>query len=61
MDRVILDKKVDSILRCLTRIEQRLPIDEETFLLDYDAQDVVVFSSVRLGFCMFTNKQIFTK
>lgn len=47
MDSVILDKKVDSILRCLGRIEQRLPIDEEKFLLDYDAQDVVVLNITR--------------
>lgn len=47
MDSVILDKKIDSILRCLARIEQRLPIDEEEFFLDYDAQDVVVLNITR--------------
>lgn len=47
MDSVILDKKIDSILRCLTRIEQRLPMDEVSFMLDYDAQDVVVLNITR--------------
>ena len=47
MDKIILDKKIDSILRCLARIEQRLPSDEETFLEDYDAQDVVVLNITR--------------
>ncbi len=47
MDKIILDKKIDSILRCLARIEQRLPADEETFLEDYDAQDVVVLNITR--------------
>ena len=42
-----MDKKIDSILRCLTRIEQRLPMDEEEFFLDYDAQDVVVLNITR--------------
>jgi uncharacterized protein YutE (UPF0331/DUF86 family) len=47
MDSVVLEKKVDSILRYLTRIEQRLPINEEQFLSDYDAQDVVVLNITR--------------
>ena len=47
MDSIILDKKIDSILCCLTRIEQRLPINEDEFLLDYDAQDVVVLNISR--------------
>ena len=47
MDSVIMDKKIDSILRCLTRIEQRLPMDEVSFMLDYDAQDVVVLNITR--------------
>ena len=47
MNKIILEKKIDSILRCLTRIEQRLPIDEKMFLSDYDAQDVVVLNITR--------------
>jgi len=37
-------KKIDSILRCLNRIQQRLPETEADFIKDYDAQDVVVLN-----------------
>jgi uncharacterized protein YutE (UPF0331/DUF86 family) len=47
MDKIILDKKIDSILRCLVRIEQRLPVSIESFMEDYDAQDVVVLNITR--------------
>jgi len=47
MDRIVLEKKIDSILRCLTRIEQRLPAKESEFIQDYDAQDVVVLNLTR--------------
>ncbi|MCK5663954.1 MAG: DUF86 domain-containing protein [Thiotrichaceae bacterium] len=42
-----MDKKIDSILRCLNRIQQRLPDTESEFLVDYDAQDVVVLNLTR--------------
>jgi len=47
VDKIILEKKIDSILRCLTRIEERLPLQEKDFVLDYDAQDVVVLNITR--------------
>ena len=47
MDNIILEKKIDSILRCIARIEERLPENEENFLKDYDAQDVIVLSRTR--------------
>ncbi len=47
MDRIILEKKIDSILRCLIRIEGRLPSHKKEFVLDYDAQDVVVLNLTR--------------
>jgi uncharacterized protein YutE (UPF0331/DUF86 family) len=47
MDKIILDKKIDSILRCLARIEHRLPASRELFMEDYDAQDVVVLNITR--------------
>jgi uncharacterized protein YutE (UPF0331/DUF86 family) len=47
MDKIILDKKIDSILRCLARIEHRLPTSRELFMEDYDAQDVVVLNITR--------------
>jgi len=47
MDNIVLAKKVDSILRCLNRIEGRLPATEADFFKDYDAQDVVVLNLTR--------------
>ena len=47
MDELILEKKVDSILRCLNRIDDRIPDSEDEFLRDYDAQDVVVLNLSR--------------
>ncbi|MSP52945.1 MAG: DUF86 domain-containing protein [Gammaproteobacteria bacterium] len=47
MDKIVVAKKIDSILRCLNRIEQRLPETEVAFMKDYDAQDVVVLNLTR--------------
>lgn len=47
MDKIILEKKIDSILRCLARIEQRLPAAEDEFVADFDAQDVVILNIMR--------------
>jgi uncharacterized protein YutE (UPF0331/DUF86 family) len=47
MDKLILDKKIDSILRCLNRIDGRLPDSKDEFLKDCDAQDVVVLNLTR--------------
>lgn len=47
MDNIVLAKKIDSILRCLNRIQQRLPETEAEFIKDYDAQDVVVLNLTR--------------
>ncbi len=47
MDKQILEKKIDSILRCLNRISDRLPENESLFLKDLDAQDVVILNLTR--------------
>ena len=47
MDKLILEKKVDSILRCLNRIHDRIPDSEYDFLRDLDAQDVVILNLTR--------------
>lgn len=47
MDKVVLEKKVDSILRCLVRIDQRLPDTLLKFKKDLDAQDIVVLNLTR--------------
>ena len=47
MDKLIFEKKVDSILRCLNRIDDRIPDSEYDFLRDFDAQDVVILNLTR--------------
>lgn len=47
MDELILEKKIDSILRCLNRIDERIPDSEHEFFRDYDAQDVVILNLTR--------------
>ena len=45
MDELVLEKKIDSILRCVERIESRTPNTNKAFLADLDAQDVVTLTS----------------
>jgi len=47
MDQIVLEKKIDSLLRCLDRIKTRLPDSVELFLQDLDAQDVIVLNLTR--------------
>jgi len=47
MDQIVLEKKMDSIFRCLGRIKTRLPETKEMFLQDLDAQDVIVLNLTR--------------
>ena len=41
MDREIVEQKLESLRRCLKRIETKCPPDPETLLADYDLQDIV--------------------
>lgn len=47
MDQIVLEKKIDSVLRCLDRIKTRLPVTKEKFMQDLDAQDVIVLNLTR--------------
>lgn len=48
MDELVLEKKIDSMLRCIQRIESRLPPTKEQFIKDLDAQDVIVLNLTRI-------------
>ncbi len=48
MDKLILEKKIDSILRAIHRIENRTPETIDAFLKDIDAQDVVTLNLTRI-------------
>ncbi len=48
MDELVLEKKIDSILRCIQRVESRIPSTKEEFIEDLDAQDVIVLNLTRI-------------
>ena len=41
MDRQVIDQKLESLRRCLMRIESKLPIDLNKLESDFDLQDIV--------------------
>lgn len=41
MDREVVEQKLESLRRCLQRIETRCPVMAETLLADFDLQDIV--------------------
>jgi len=47
MDELVLEKKIESLIKCLHRIENRAPVEKEKFLKDLDAQDVAVLYLTR--------------
>src|SRR5215467_1765836 len=40
MDRDVLNRKLESLRRCITRIESKRPIRPEVLRVDYDLQDI---------------------
>ena len=41
MDREVVEQKLESLRRCLQRIETKCPAEANTLLTDYDLQDIV--------------------
>lgn len=41
MDRVVVEQKLESLRRCLQRIEAKCPPDAATLASDFDMQDIV--------------------
>jgi uncharacterized protein YutE (UPF0331/DUF86 family) len=48
MDKLILEKKVDSILRSIERVKSHTPKGLESFLKNIDSQDIVVLNLTRI-------------
>ncbi len=48
MDKLVLEKKVDSILRTIQRVETHTPATLDVFLKDIDAQDIIVLNLTRI-------------
>lgn len=47
MDRLIIDRKMDSLRRCLARVRKKCPADAATLAQDADLQDIVVLNLSR--------------
>lgn len=47
MDRTVIDSKLESLRRCIQRVEQRCPSTLEALSADLDAQDVIVLNLSR--------------
>jgi uncharacterized protein YutE (UPF0331/DUF86 family) len=47
MDRVVLEQKLESLRRCVTRVQAKRPANLEALIADPDAQDVIVLNLSR--------------
>lgn len=47
MDRLIVERKLDSLRRCLDRVRERCPDDVATLANNADLQDIVVLNLSR--------------
>lgn len=47
MDKLVVEQKIESLRKCLLRVEQRCPDSLENLLSDVDAQDVLVLNLSR--------------
>lgn len=47
MDREVIEQKLESLRRCLTRIGEKCPVAPEALAVDPDAQDIVALNLTR--------------
>lgn len=47
MDRIVVEQKLESLRRCLQRIETKCPALAETLATDFDLQDIVALNLSR--------------
>lgn len=47
MDREVIDQKLESLRRCIQRIEDKRPVDPKTLLHDLDLQDIIAINLTR--------------
>ena len=48
MDKLLIAQKLESLRRCVARIETRIPATAEALAADLDAQDILSLSLTRL-------------
>ena len=47
MDREVVEQKLESLRRCLQRVETKCPADADTLAADFDLQDIVTLNLSR--------------
>ena len=47
MDREVIEQKLESLRRCLQRIQEKCPSSAETLATDFDMQDIVALNLTR--------------
>lgn len=47
MDRQVIDQKLESLRRCLARIQDKLPIDAAELQTNFDLQDIIALNLSR--------------
>ena len=47
MDQVILAQKIESLRRCIRRVEEKTPLTVEELIVDPDVQDILVLNLTR--------------
>ena len=47
MDQTIIESKLDSLYRCINRIEEKTPKEKSALLNDIDRQDIITVNLVR--------------
>lgn len=47
MDWDVIDRKLDSLQRCISRVREKCPTDAATLARDYDAQDILALNLTR--------------
>ena len=59
MDRIIVAEKLESLRRCVRRIQEKTPADVESLTKDPDAQDILVLNLTRaIQLCVDTGSHI---
>ncbi len=51
MNKVVVNAKIDSIIKCLNRVNETMPNTKEEFIRNIDAQDIVALNLSRAIQC----------
>lgn len=59
MDREVVEQKLESLRRCLRRVEAKCPADADTLAADFDLQDIVSLNLSRaIQLCVDTGAHL---